>query len=134
MSTARTVAVRGLAAVEHRRANGHFVVHEPLEPGAIPVRAGDRLRVRLEVAGGAWTYAIGSSDENRFWQMAAWDPVIGPTRDLWPGGHLLTDDEAHMTTLLIVVSSEPLPWARDLVSQDCSHLLGKLPSRTPQTP
>jgi hypothetical protein len=52
---------------------------------------------------------------------------------LWPGGHAVTAGEATMTTLLVIASSEELPWARDLTRADCASLVNKMPPVPPVT-
>ncbi|HEX7836053.1 MAG TPA: hypothetical protein VF469_01255 [Kofleriaceae bacterium] len=131
------IAIRGMAGVEHAQADGSFTVYQPGEPVPPPIRAGDRLRVRLEVADDAWIYAVSAIRKADHWKLGAWAPgeaARGGIRMLWPGGRVLTADEAAMTTLFVIASGEELPWARDLMRADCSSLVGTMPVDPPVTP
>jgi hypothetical protein len=132
----RTIAMKGLVAVEHAQSDGSFVAHVPDSPRPPPLHAGDRLRARLEIADDAWVYAVSAIRKADFWQLGAWGPGEGAAagaRVLWPGGRVLTADEATMTALLVIGSTEELPWARDLTRESCAHLLGKMPPDPPAT-
>ena len=107
-----TVAIKGMAGVEHRQADGSFVAYLPEEP-AMPIRAGDRLRVRLEVADDVWLYAVSARQQAEYWSLGVWAPAhrsSGEVRLLWPGGRELTAEDAAMTTLFVVAAREELPW------------------------
>lgn len=128
------VAVTGLAGVEHHQADGSFAPYQPGRPVPTPIRAGDRLHVRLAAAD-LWLYALAVIRQADYWKLGEWSPeprAIEP-RLLWPGGRVLTATDAAMTTLLVVASSEPLPWASELTRADCSALVGKMPPRPPVT-
>jgi hypothetical protein len=130
----KTVAMKGMAGVEHARTSGKFAAYLPLEPMPTPIRAGDRLRVRLEVPDDTWIYAVAAIRQSHYWKIGAWPPGNQGTpgvRMLWPGGHALSADEATMMTLFVIASSEELPWARDLTRADCSELVGTMPAKTP---
>jgi hypothetical protein len=132
----KTVVMKGMAGVEHRQADGSFAAYQPKNPVPTPIKAGDRLRVRLEVAADTWIYAVSVIRQADYWKLGMWAPgknASGGARMLWPGGHALTADEATMTTLLVIASSEELPWARDLTRTDCSSLVGKMPPEAPAT-
>jgi hypothetical protein len=132
----KIVAMKGMAGVEHVQASGSFVAYLPLEPVPPSIRAGDRLRVRLEVADDTWLYAVSEIGRADYAQLGVWPPGNQATpgfRMLWPGGHVLTADEATMMTLFVIASREELPWARDLTRTDCSILLGKMPPEPPST-
>ena len=132
----RTIAMKGMVGVEHAQPDGSFVAHLPDKPAPPPLRAGDRLRARLEVADDAWLYAVSVIRQADYWQLGAWGPgerAAGGVRVLWPGGRVLTGDEAAMTTLIVIGSGEELPWARDLTRTSCAHLVGKMPPDPPTT-
>jgi hypothetical protein len=133
----RTVAMRGLVGVEQAQPDGSFVPYVPDRPVPPPLRAGDRLRARFEVEDGAWLYAISVIDQADYWPLGAFRPgehAAGGARVPWPGGRVLTADEATMTTLIVIGSSEELPWACDLTRTSCAHLVGKPPPDPPVTP
>src|SRR5262245_5158193 len=113
----RTLAMRGLVSVEHVQPDGSFVPDVPDKPVPPPLWAGDRLRARLEVDDDTWIYAISVIRQEHYWRLGAWAPgegAAGGVRTPWPGGRVLTADEATMNRLLVVASVEELPWARDL--------------------
>ena len=74
----------------------------------LPGTQGDRLRVRLEVPDDTWIYAVSVIRRADYWKLGAWPQAKsgGGVRVLWPGGHKLTADQATMTTLLVIASSE----------------------------
>jgi hypothetical protein len=130
-----SVAIKGMAGVEHRQPDGSFVAYVPEEP-AIPIRAGDRLRVRLEVADDVWIYAVSARQQAEYWKLGVWAPerrVSGGVRLLWPGGRELSAEDAAMTTLLVVAAREELPWLGELTRADCTALVGKRPPEPPVT-
>ena len=132
----KTVAMKGLAGVEHLQPDGSFAAYQPGGPVPTPIKAGDRLRVRLEAPDDAWIYAVAVIRQADYWKLGAWAPgknASGGVRTLWPGGHALTADDATMTTLLVIASSEELPWARDLTRTSCASLVGKMPPDPPAT-
>lgn len=130
------VAIKGMAGVEHLQADGSFSAYLPGKPTPSAIKAGDRLRVRLEVGGGTWIYAVAVKRQAEYRKLGTWAPGESAghgVRILWPGGHVLTDDDAAMTTLLVVASVEELPWLRDLARADCASLVGKMPAEPPVT-
>jgi hypothetical protein len=131
----KTVTMKGMAGVEHLQADGSFLAYQPKNPVPTAIKAGDRLRVRVEVADEAWIYAVSVIRQADYWKLGVWAPdkASKGVRMLWPGGHALTADEATMTTLLVIGSSEELPWVRDLTRTDCSSLVGKMPPDPPTT-
>jgi hypothetical protein len=132
----KTVAIKGMAGVEHLQPDDSFVAYLPGTPVPTPIRTGDRLRVHLEVAGDAWIYAMSVIREADYRSLGVWPPdrhASTGTRVLWPGGHALTADEAAMTTLLVIASRDELPWARDLTRADCASLVDKRPPDPPIT-
>lgn len=136
MSTNNTVTIKGLASVEHRQNGDTFAAYEPRGPVPTPIKAGDRLRLQLEVADDAWIYAVAAFQQSGYWKVGEWGPGVnttGKVRIPWPEGHIITGDEARMTTLFVIASAGELPWARDLTREDCSDLVGKMPSESPQT-
>jgi hypothetical protein len=131
-----TVAIRGMAGVEQLQPDGSFVTYQPGAPISTPIKPGDRLRIRLEVADDAWIYAVSAIGQAEYRKVGVWAPgerAHGGVRILWPGGHALTADEATMTTLFVVGSREQLPWARDLTQASCASLVGHMPTRPPTT-
>lgn len=135
MSTSKTVTIKGLASVEHQQPGGTFAAYEPKNPVPTPIKAGDRLRLHLEVADGAWLYAVAAFQQSEYWKIGEWGPGggTGGVRVPWPEGHVLTADDARMTTLFVVASSEELPWAHGLTREDCSALVGQMPPEPPKT-
>ncbi len=130
----KTVAIRGLAGVEQLQADGGFIAYLPGAPVPTPIKAGDRLRVGLEIAGDVWIYAVSAIDQADYRKLGEWTPgglAAGGVQLLWPGGHPLTDDEATMTTLFVIGSREALPWVRDLTHASCASLVGKMPPAEP---
>lgn len=133
----QTIALHGLAGVEHARPDRTFQPYLPEDPVPMPIKAGDRVRVRLDVADDAWLYAAAVVRQAQYRQLGAWPPAAGDqtgARVLWPGGHVLTDEDAKMTSLIVVASSQELPWLRDLTRTDCSTLVGEPPPDPPKTP
>jgi hypothetical protein len=133
---AETVAMKGMVGVEHAQDDGSFRAYLPEAPVPTPIRAGDRLRVRLEIADDTWIYAVSVIRQADYGKLGAWGPgdhARSGVRLLWPGGHVLTADDATMTTLLVIGSRDELPWARDLIRADCSSLVGKMPADPPTT-
>jgi hypothetical protein len=134
-----TVAIRGMAALEHAQPDGGFAIYTPGEPVPSPIAAGDRLRIQLAVDDAAWLYAIAAIHKNQHWRFGAWAPgeptstTTAGVRALWPGGRVLTADDAAMTGLFIIASSEELPWARDLTRVDCSAVASRSPQQPPVT-
>jgi hypothetical protein len=129
-----SIAIRGLAGVEQRQPDGSFVAYQPDAPAPTPIKPGDRLRVRVEIADDAWLYAVSAVDQTDYRLLGAWAPgAHGGARMLWPDGHPLTADEATMTTLFVIGSRDELPWARDLGHASCASLVGKLPPAPPAT-
>jgi hypothetical protein len=132
----KTIAIKGMTGVEHAQAGGSFVAYLPEEPVPTPIKAGDRLHVRLEVADDTWLYAVAVVRQADYWKLGAWAPIKAAgtgVRMLWPGGHALTAADARMTTLLVVASTEELPWIKDLTRADCSSLVNKMPPDPPVT-
>jgi hypothetical protein len=130
----RTLAMRGMVSVEHAQPGGGFIAHQPDTPFPPSLRAGDRLRARVEVADDAWLYAISVIGQADYWRLGApGEPTAGGVRVPWPGGRVLTADEASMTSLIVIGSIEELPWARDLTRTSCAHLVGKTPPSPPTT-
>ena len=132
----KTVATKGMAGVEHVQPDGSFLAYVPKNPVPTPIKEGDRLRVRLEAPDDTWIYAVSALRQANYWKLGVWapsKPATGGVRMLWPGGHALTADEATMTTLFVIASSEELPWARDLTRADCSALVDKMPPDPPTT-
>jgi hypothetical protein len=69
-------------------------------------------------------------------KLGAWAPGEHASRGvrvLWPGGRVVTDDEATMTTLVVIASGEELPWLGDLTRTSCSDLVDKMPPDPPIT-
>jgi hypothetical protein len=128
----RTVAIKGMMGVEHAQPDGRFQAYLPLDPVPPRIRAGDRLRVRLEVDGEAWIYAVAVHGA-RYWQFGTWEQAGAGARLLWPGGRVLGAEDAVLDTLVVIASSEELPWARDLTSTSCAHLVDKMPPEPPTT-
>jgi hypothetical protein len=132
----RTLTMRGMVSVEHVQPDHSFVVDVPDKPVPPPLWAGDRLRARLEVTDDAWIYAVSVIRQADYWRLGVWDPGEGAAdgvRVLWPGGRVLTADEAAMTTLIVIASVEELSWARDLTRTNCAHLVGRMPPDPPAT-
>jgi hypothetical protein len=130
----KPLAMKGMAGVEHLQADGSFLAYLPRDPAPTPIKAGDRLRVRLEVADDTWIYAVSVIRQADYWKLGVWAPgnIAGSAvRMLWPGGHVLTAGEATMTVLLVIASGEELPWLRDLTRTDCSMLEGNMPPDPP---
>src|SRR5262245_19691123 len=133
----KTVAIKAMAGVEHAQAKGRFAAYLPMRAAPTAIRAGDRLRVRLEVPDQAWIYAVAAIGQREYWALGIWPPGKQDTpgvRMLWPGGRVLTSDDATMMTLFMVASSVELAWARDLAHSDCSSLIGQMPPDPPATP
>lgn len=131
-----TTTIKALASVEHLQADGSYKAYNPERPVPTPIKAGDRLRVRLQVADDAWLYAVAAHRQAEYWQLGAWGPGEGVTdgvRVPWPDGLVLSDEQARMTTLFIVASSSPLDWAKNLSKEDCSALVGQMPPDPPKT-
>ncbi|HET7500354.1 MAG TPA: hypothetical protein VFK02_05100 [Kofleriaceae bacterium] len=130
-----TVTLKGMLGVEHARADGGFAIYEPGEPVPPRIKAGDRLRLHLEVAGAAWLYAVSVTRQGVYRRLGAWAPPHGGSgvHVPWPGGHVLTDEQAEMETLIVIASSEDLPWASDLVRVDCSAVMDRMPPKPPVT-
>lgn len=126
-----TVAITGLAGVEHRRDDGSFA---PVQPGPLPtaIQAGDRLWVQVEPGAPVWLYAVSARGQAEYRKLGAWQPA-GGSRLLWPGGRVLSDDDAAMTTLFVVASPDPLVWLDELSRADCTAVVGKLRPRPPVT-
>lgn len=132
----RTVAIRGMSSVEHVQPDGSFAVYQPGEPVPPRIGAGDRLRVQLEVAGAAWLYAVAELPGELHTRLGAWAPgelARGGTGQLWPGGRVLSADDAAIRTLIVIASSEELAWARDLTTVDCKPMVGKPRPVSPAT-
>jgi hypothetical protein len=132
----RTVAIKGMAAIEHAQADGRFVIYEPGEPACPRIKAGDRLRVHLAVSDLTWIYAVSVTSNAVYTKLGAWSPgehAASGVRLLWPGGRVLTPGDAAMATLIVVASADELPWLTDLVSADCSALENKMPPEPPIT-
>ncbi|HMG20442.1 MAG TPA: hypothetical protein VK607_03965 [Kofleriaceae bacterium] len=130
------IAIRGMAGLEHAQADGSFTMYQPGESAPPRIRAGDRLRLRLEVDDGAWLYAVSALRKADHRKLGAWGPgecAAGGVRMPWPGGHVLTADDAAMTVLFVIASRDELPWARDLTHTDCSSLIGVMPAVPPVT-
>jgi hypothetical protein len=132
----RTVAMKGMAGVEHLQADHSYLAYAPTSSIPTPIKAGDRLRVRLEVADSAWIYAVSVIREADYGKLGAWAPgehaSLG-VRVLWPGGRTVTADEATMTTLVVIASSVELPWLADLTRTSCLDLVDKMPPDPPIT-
>lgn len=129
-----TVAIRGLAGIQHARPDGGFQPFLPRDPVPPKIKAGDRLHVRLEVGDEAWIYAIAMIDAD-YLRLGAWGPAsAGGLRMLWPGGRVLGADDGAMDTLVVVASSAELPWARDLTRRNCADVIDKMPADPPVTP
>jgi hypothetical protein len=136
MSTNKTVTIKGLASVEHHQGGDTFAAYEPRAPVPAPIKAGDRLRLRLEVADDAWIYAVAAFQQSEYWKVGEWGPGVaakGGVRIPWPDGHIVTDDEARMTTLFVIASAEELDWAQSLKREDCSALVGQMPPEPAKT-
>lgn len=128
-----SIEIKGLAGVEHRQADGAFVAYEPKGPVPTPIKAGDRLRLQVEVPDGVRLYAVAAFQQSEFWKLGEWGPANGGVRHPWPDGHVLTADDARMTTLFVVASSEELPWAHALTRENCSALVGGMPPEPPSS-
>jgi hypothetical protein len=136
MSTNKTVTIKGLASVEHRQAGDTFAAYEPKAPVPTPIKAGDRLRLKLEVADDTWIYAVAAFQQSEYWKVGEWGPGVdasGGVRTPWPEGHIVTEDQARMTTLFVIASAGELDWAHGLKREDCSALVGQMPSDPPKT-
>ncbi|HEY6724943.1 MAG TPA: hypothetical protein VI197_12990, partial [Polyangiaceae bacterium] len=72
-----------------------------------------------------------------YWKLGAWPPDRGAStgdRTLWPGGLVMSADDAKLMSLIVVASSQELPWLRDLERADCSALVGQEPPASPTKP
>jgi len=130
------IAIRGMTGVEHAEPDGSFTLYQPGEPVPPRIRAGDRLRMHLEVDDGAWIYAVSALRKADHRKLGAWAPgerATGGVRLPWPGGRVLTADDAAMTVLFVIASRDELPWARELTHTDCSSQIGATPARPPVT-
>jgi hypothetical protein len=128
------VAIKGMAGVEHRRPDGSFVAYEPGAPRPLPIRAGDRLHLSLDLAGDTWLYAVAVTGQTSYGRLGAWPAGRAAGSGigvLWPGGRTLSADDAAMTTLLVIASGDELPWLRDLTRTDCASVVNQMPAEPP---
>ena len=135
MKTNEFVTIKGFASVEHHQPGGGVHAYEPGAPAPMPVKAGDRLRLKLEVKDNVWIYAIAAFRQSEFWKLGEWRPVagMGDIRFPWPDGKILTEDDARMTTLFVIASSEELAWAHELTRANCGTLKKAMPPKSPQS-
>lgn len=128
--TKADVDLYALAAIELAGPEGFT----PCTPGVEPCRIGpgDRLWVYVEAAG-RHVYAIGVRQQRVYRRLHAAAPASSGLH-LWPSGLVLDADTSDMDALLVVASTDPLPWAASLSTTDCGHLVGQPPPDDPSEP
>jgi hypothetical protein len=130
------ITMKGLAGVEHLQADARYLAYQPTLSVPTPIRAGDRLRVRLEITDAAWVYAVSVVRGADYERLGTWAPdehASSGVRVLWPGGRVWAAGEATMTTLVVIGSREELPWLRDLTRASCANLVDTQPADPPIT-
>ncbi|MCG8416874.1 MAG: hypothetical protein MJE77_02880 [Proteobacteria bacterium] len=129
------ISMKGLASVEHAQPDSFFASYAATKPVPTPIKAGDRLRLQLEVSDEAWLYAVGAFRQAEYWKMGQWRPgegAEGGIRTPWPAGHILTAEQARMNTMFVIASSQKLDWVENLTNKDCSALVGQMPPDPPK--